>query len=168
MKIGSFSDVIVAQHRLVFTRMDGLRRGARLRHTASRFATVFLAHALAEHEIIDPLEGDPSQRARDAEEHDVMTYALSRVLASPSVSHTFDARLHTLRTMLVHHCEREERARLPALERRVGAARSRGVAARLRERFATFEKIGLEALIASASSLGAVVSLSARVGRRRR
>lgn len=153
MEKASFSDVIVAQHQLVFRHMDGLRRGTRLRRSASRFATVLLAHTLAENEIIDPLETDRSQRARDQSEHDVLTYALSRVLGSPAVAHTFEARLHTLRTLLVHHCEREERARLPALERHVGPSRSRRVASRLEARFAALEALDLESLVASAGSL---------------
>ncbi len=161
MDKGSFSDVVVAQHRLVFVRMDGLQRGVRLRRSAARFATVLLAHALAEHEIISPLETDRRQRARDEAEHDVLTFALSRVLGASATAHTFDARLHTLRTLLVHHVEREERARLPAIERRVGMARSRRVASRLRERFAALEELDLESLVASCGSF------SGDVGRRR-
>jgi hypothetical protein len=155
LKKASFSDVIVAQHQLVFRRMDALRRGTRLRRSAARFATVLLAHTLAESEIVDPLETDRSQRARDQSEHDVVTFALSRVLASPAVAHTFEARLHTLRTLLVHHCEREERARLPALERDVGPSRSRRIATRLSERFAALEALDLESLVASAGSVSA-------------
>jgi hypothetical protein len=151
----SFSDVIVAQHQLVFRRMDALGRGPRLRGNAARFATVLLAHTLAETELIDPLEPDRSQRARDHSEHDLLTYALSRVLVSPTAAHTFGGRLHTLRTLLVHHCEREERARLPALEQHVGPARSRRIAGRLRERFAALEALDLESLVASAGSLSA-------------
>lgn len=153
MEIASFSDVIVAQHQLVFRRMDALGRGTRLRGNATRFATVLLAHTLAESELIDPLEPDRSQRARDHSEHDLLTYALSRVLVSPTVAHTFEGRLHTLRTLLVNHCEREERARLPALEHHVGPARSRRIAGRLRERFAALAALDLESLVASAGSL---------------
>jgi hypothetical protein len=168
MKPDLFSDVVVAQHRLVFRRMDGLRRGARLQRSAARFAKVLLAHSLAEREVVDPLEPDRSLRARDEDEHDVLTYALSRVLGSPVIAHTFEARLHTLRTLLVHHCEREERARLPALEERVGISRSRRVAARLQARFAALEALDLESLVASAASTGAVSPLSARAVRLRR
>lgn len=155
MKKASLSDVIVAQHQLVFRRMDGLRRGTGLRRSASSFAAVLLAHTLAENELVDPLETDRKLRARDQSEHDVLTYALSRVLGAPTVAHTFDARLHTLRTLLVHHCEREERARLPALERLVGPSRSRRVAGLLSERFAALEALDLESLVASAGSLSA-------------
>jgi hypothetical protein len=151
----SFSDVIVAQHQLVLRRMDTLRRGARLQGDAGRLAIVLLAHTIAEHEIVDPLETDRSQRARDHSEHDLLTYALSRVLDSPAVAHMFEARLHTLRTLLVHHCEREERARLPALERHVGQSRSRLIGGRLTERFAALEALDLESLVASAGSLSA-------------
>ena len=125
------TDILANQHRRVIALLDEAQETAEsgaIRSLADEIA----GHMLAEEELVYPLRYAP---LRAVEEHALLRYALERVLVANPEHLSFDARLRMLRDLLVHHCDREERAELPNLEKTLGARRSRHLAERVGRRF---------------------------------
>lgn len=125
-----FSEVVVHQHRRLIGLLDRIEESPESEKVRA-LADEIVGHTLAEEELLDR-----ENSARDVEEHALLRYALQRLLVARSKSPAFEARLRMLRELLVHHCELEERARLPLVERALGGRRSRALAEKLVARFA--------------------------------
>lgn len=131
----SLKDVLAQQHRRVIELLDQTEETPKSGILQS-LADEIVGHTLAEEELVYPLSHRPHGAEEQAlEEHAVLRYALERLLVAPPGNMTFEARVRMLRELLIHHCEQEERARIPPLEERMGARRSRALAARVASRF---------------------------------
>lgn len=133
--MSSLKNTLVHQHRRVIELLDQTEETPKSGILES-LADEIVGHTLAEEELVYPLDGRPAGTEEQAiEEHAVLRYALERLLVARPGNMTFEARIRMLRELLVHHCEQEERARIPALEKKIGERRSRALAARVASRF---------------------------------
>jgi hypothetical protein len=131
----SLSDVLSSQHRQVFDLLDRAEVAPRP-SVLETLANALVGHTLAEEQLVYPLPVPaPGSHVQALEEHALVRYALHRLLAAEPGKATFGARLRVLRELLVNHCEREERARLPAIEKKLGPPKSRKLARAVAERF---------------------------------
>jgi hypothetical protein len=134
--MSSLKTVLESQHRRVIDLLDQTEESPQ--SSALRtLADEIVGHTLTEEELVYPLSHRPhGSEERALEEHALLRFALERLLlASPGDNLTFSARIRMLRELLIHHCEQEERARLPVLEKRIGTKRSRELAAKVASRF---------------------------------
>lgn len=123
------------QHRRVIDLLDQTEESPET-NVVRALADEIVGHTLAEEELVYPLAHRPhGSEERALEEHALLRYALERLLLARPGNLTFEARIRMLRELLVHHCEQEERARLPILEKRMGERRSRELAVRVSSRF---------------------------------
>lgn len=128
-------DVLERQHRRVIELLDRTEEAPKS-SLLRALADEIVGHTLTEEELVYPHSCRPHGAAERAlEEHAVLRYALERLLVARPGNLTFDARVRMLRELLIHHCEQEERARLPILEKRMGSRRSRALAERVASRF---------------------------------
>jgi hypothetical protein len=133
--MSSLKDVLEKQHRRVIELLDQTEEAPKS-GLLRALADEIVGHTLAEEELVYPLSHRPhGSEERALEEHALLRYALERLLLAPPGNLTFAARVRMLRELLVHHCEQEERARLPVLEKRIGTKRSRELAALVASRF---------------------------------
>lgn len=140
--MSSLKDVLEEQHRRVIELLDQTEEAPESSLIQS-LADEIVGHTLAEEELVYPLSYRSHGAAEKAlEEHALLRYALGRLLVARPGNVTFDARVRMLRELLIHHCEQEERARLPVLEKRMGARRSRALAERVASRFEELVKRG--------------------------
>jgi hypothetical protein len=129
------TEVLVHQHRRVIALLDQTQENPKA-HVLESLADEIVGHTFAEAQLVYPnrLVSRGSQ-AQALEEHAVLQFALQRLLAANPGNVAFEARLRALRELVVHHLEREERARLPHVERQIGVRRSRELAERVASRF---------------------------------
>lgn len=114
-------------------------------------ANALVGHTLAEEELVYPIPVPAvGCQVQAAEEHAVVRYALHRLLSADPEDATFEARLRVLRELLVNHCDREERARLPAMERALGGQKSRQLARAVAARFKQLVERGHKSALRSA------------------
>jgi len=130
------TNALAAQHRRVIELLDEAQENAK-KKTLHSLADHIVGHMVAEEEIVYPVAATPAwTRVQALEEHAILRYALDRLLVANPSHLSFDARVRMLRELLLHHCDREERARLPQFEKAIGARRSRLLATRVEERYA--------------------------------
>jgi hypothetical protein len=134
--VSSLKHVLEQQHRRVIALLDQAEEAPKS-SLLRALADEIVGHTLTEEELVYSLPHRPhGSEARALEEHALLRYALERLLVARPGNLTFAARVRMLRELLIHHCEQEERARLPILEKRIGSKRSRELAARVASRFA--------------------------------
>ena len=142
--MSSLKTVLEKQHRRVIELLDQTEEAPRS-SLLRALADEIVSHTITEEELVYPLSHRPHGAEEKAlEEHALLRYALERLLVARPGNHTFDARVRMLRELLIHHCEQEERARLPILEKRMGSRRSRALAQRVASRFEELVKRGHE------------------------
>lgn len=133
--MSSLKSVLENQHRRVIELLDQTEEAPRS-SLLQALADEIVGHTLAEEELVYPLSDRPHGcEERALEEHALLRYALERLLIAPPGNLTFAARVRMLRELLIHHCEQEERARIPVLEKRMGSKRSRELAVQVASRF---------------------------------
>lgn len=129
------TDILVHQHRRVIDLLDRTQETPES-HVLESLADEIVGHTVAEAELVYPMDlATAGSHAQALEEHAVLRFALERLLTARPDHVSFDARLRVLRELLVHHCDREERARLPHVEKKIGARRSRQLARQVALRF---------------------------------
>lgn len=99
-------DVLEAHHRDIaatFTELDRTQTGKR--DVVTVLAQKLLAHIVVVQTIVYPAFARAAQGAvRDGhEEHELVRFALSRVLGTRSTDATFDAKVKALRDLVEHH-----------------------------------------------------------------
>lgn len=134
-RMSTLKNTLEKQHRRVIDLLDQTEDAPKS-GAVSALADEIVGHTLAEEELVYPLSHRPhGVEERALEEHALLRFALERLLLARPGNLTFGARIRMLRELLIHHCEQEERARLPFLEKRMGAKQSRELAARVSSRF---------------------------------
>lgn len=131
----TLKNILEKQHRRVIDLLDQTEQSPKS-SIVRALADEIVGHTLTEEELVYPLPHRPNgSEERALEEHALLRFALERLLLARPGNVTFEARIRMLRELLIHHCEQEERARLPVLEKRIGSKRSRELAARVSSRF---------------------------------
>lgn len=147
--MSSLKNVLEKQHRRVIELLDQTEEAPQSRLLRT-LADEIVGHTLAEEELVYSNSSRPTgSEERALEEHALLRYALERLLGARPGNLTFAARVRMLRELLIHHCEQEERARLPVLEKRIGSRRSRELAARVTSRFEELVACGHERALAN-------------------
>ena len=147
--MSSLKNILEKQHRRVIDLLDQTEEAPQS-SLIRTLADEIVGHTLAEEELVYSLSDRPhGTEERALEEHALLRYALERLLVARPGNLTFDARVRMLRELLIHHCEQEERARIPILEKRIGSKRSRELAARVASRFEELVACGHERALAN-------------------
>ncbi|MGK4008839.1 hemerythrin domain-containing protein [Sorangium sp. So ce1036] len=113
------TQVLKAQHREAERLFELVLSGTGdVRGAADELTRHLLAHMLAEQVVLFPelLAIEPDLVRGACEEHTVARFEIRRVVDTLPGDPTFKAKLVTLRELVSHHAEEEERALLPRVE----------------------------------------------------
>ncbi len=114
-----------------------------------RLARDLACHLTIEQDIFYPAVRDSTETLIDTsyEEHAMMELALKRMLRSGVIDATFDAKLATLRELVLNHIEQEELELFPVVEEMVGEAALEALGAQLAGAYQEAQAQGFAALV---------------------
>jgi hemerythrin superfamily protein len=153
------TDLLKKQHREVealFAKIED-SEGEERRMLVTELAANLAAHMRIEEEIVYPAgrEADEDIEMEAFEEHTVAAFALKR-LANVGLGHeTVDAKVKTLKELIKHHVQEEEKELFPKLEKALGRERLEEMAVECQERFEEIRESGYGAELFEARRNGA-------------
>jgi hemerythrin-like domain-containing protein len=142
------TDLLKNQHRQVeelFERIEDAEEDE-AGELVRELANALMAHMVIEQEIFYPAlrAADEDMVLESYEEHAVARFALRRLLKVDQESDTFEARVTTLKELIEHHVEEEEKDLLPEAEDSLGDERLEELGARMESLFKETMKLGFE------------------------
>jgi hemerythrin superfamily protein len=168
------TDLLKRQHREVealfedIEAEEGEARAELVRELAAKLA----AHMRIEEEVVYPLARDldddelEDQVLEALEEHTVAAFELKRAAEVGLDHESSEAKLKTLKDLVAHHVEEEERTFLPKLERYIEKDRLEAIGADLESRFEDILESGYGAELFDRGRAPARGSRRKRTGRR--
>jgi iron-sulfur cluster repair protein YtfE (RIC family) len=115
----------------------------------SELANDLAAHMIIEQEIFYPAckEAEMDLVLEAYEEHAIAEIALKRLLATDPEAETFHARVTSLKELIEHHVEEEEKELFPKAEKALEEQRMQELGGEMKARFEEAVEAGYEALL---------------------
>jgi len=138
------------QHRKVerlFKKLEGKPRDAG--DVLTELANDLAAHMTIEQEIFYPAikQAEPDLVLESYEEHAIAEIALKRLLATDPEDEAFKARVVSLKELIQHHVEEEEKELLPAAEKALDSEQLEQLGEQMKAQFEQAVEAGYEALL---------------------
>jgi hemerythrin superfamily protein len=144
------TDLLEKQHRKVealFKKLEGGRSEAA--PLLEELANDLAGHMAIEQEIFYPAvkEIDEDLVLESFEEHSLAEIGLKRLLATSPDDKAFKARVTTLKELILHHVEEEEKELFPKVDKKLGDERLNELGKRMKARFTEVVAAGFEAAV---------------------
>lgn len=141
--------LLEGQHRKVESLFESLEASPANAKLVSELATALACHAVIEEELFYPaakrVERDMVLEAH--EEHELMAYALRRIVASDPSGSSFRARVKACKETVRHHVQEEEQNLLPKMAEALGPEEDEALGKEMEARFKELMKGGYEAAL---------------------
>lgn len=150
------TDLLESQHRKVeatFKKLEGGRSNTAALLT--ELATDLAAHMVIEQELFYPVAREIKEGLvlESYEEHALAEFELKRLLKTDPEDVTFQAKLTTLKELIKHHVDEEEKELFPKVEKALPAEELKALGKRMKARFNEVVEIGYEAVLSSSKAL---------------
>lgn len=139
------------QHRKVESLFSALETGHRAQKQLDDLATALTGHAMIEEELFYPevKKLQPDLVLESYEEHELMAYALQRLMACQPDHESFPARLKALKEIVEEHVQEEETELFPTVTRGLPEDREEAIGKQMDERFKELNHLGYEGALAA-------------------
>ncbi len=141
--------LLEGQHRKVDSLFESLEASPANAKLVSELATALACHAVIEEELFYPaakrFEKDMVLEAH--EEHELMAYALRRLVAADPLGASFRARVKACKDTVKHHVQEEEQNLLSKMAEAFGPEEDEALGKEMEARFKELAKGGYEAAI---------------------
>lgn len=139
------------QHRKVESLFSALETGHRAPKSLEDLATALTGHAMIEEELFYPevKRLQPDLVLESYEEHELMAYALQRLMACQPDHESFPARLKALKEIVEEHVQEEETELFPTVMRGLPEDREEALGKQMDERFKELSHLGYEGALAA-------------------
>jgi hypothetical protein len=141
--------LIEQQHREVERLFDSIEAGKANERLVEKLAVALTAHAIIEEQLFYPavMKVNKELALESYEEHELMAYALKRLVAADVKDEGFHARVKAVKDTTLHHVQEEEREMLPAMAREEEEDESLGQ--KMEARFRELVDLGYEGALAA-------------------
>lgn len=139
------------QHREVESIFEQLESGKGNAKLVEQLADNLTAHAIIEEQIFYPaaMKIEKDLVLESYEEHEVMAFALKRLVATDPKDESFEARVKAVKDLVEHHVDEEEEAKLfPAVDKAMSDEDSEALGEQMETRFTELVELGHEAALA--------------------
>lgn len=145
------TQLVEKQHRKVEALFNALETGKATAATIDDLAISLAAHAVMEEELFYPAvrQLKPDLILESLEEHELMAFALKRLVAARIDDEAFRAKVTTLKETVMHHVEEEEKEILPAAAEHLGENEDAALGKQMDARFKELVEGGYEAALAA-------------------
>lgn len=137
------------QHRKVDSLFESLEASPAGAGQLDELATLLACHAAIEEEIFYPAAKrfNKEMVLESHEEHELMAYALKRLVAADPSGQSFKARIKACKDVVKHHVQEEEQELLPQMAEALGEQEDEALGKEMEARFKELWKGGYEAAI---------------------
>ncbi len=134
------------QHRKVESLFSALEDGKANARQVEELATALTAHAMIEEEIFYPevKRINTDLVLESYEEHELMAYALKRLVACEPEHESFHARVKACKELVTEHVQEEETELFPAVTQGLGEEKEEELGRQMEARFKEIQEIGYE------------------------